>query len=202
MKTIIECGANNGNDTQWLLEQYQDSIIYAIEPTHELLIKHLWPKFSNNDRVKVIPFAIDIENSFKKFNINQLGHDVGGCSSLYEFNEIDPIWGNRTDFYFTHSYLVPTITLYDLCELYNIQQIDYLWIDTQGNDFNCLLSLKDKINNVISGKCEVGYNTDLYKANMNNIKYVKPWLEEHGFHVSVNPDVCRAECDLIFNKKY
>lgn len=196
MKTIIECGANRGLDTEKLLEKWSDSIVYAIEPTQELLRDHLYPKFNNNSRVRILPFAIDVENTFKNFNI--AGHYDWGCSSLYTFSEIDPIWGDRPDFKFTHSYYVPTITLWDICNIYKISVIDYLWIDTQGNDFKTLLSLKDKINNVVAGKCEVALKTELYKNTSNTIEIVKPWLEMYGFKVDITPDPVSAECDLHF----
>lgn len=198
MKTIIECGANRGIDTQRLLDTWADSVVYAIEPTHELLVEHLYPMFKNNPRVRVLPFAIDVENTFKAFNI--AGHHDWGCSSLYEFAPQDQRWIDREDFYFTHSYYVPTITLYDLCNLYNIQVIDYLWIDTQGNDFNTLLSLKDKIKDVMAGRCEVAYNTELYKGTNNKVELVVNWLKEHGFEVQVQPDYYQAECDIHFSR--
>ena len=197
MKTIIECGSNRGIDTEKLLETYPDSVVYAIEPTHELLFDHLYPKFRNNDRVKIFPFAIDVENRFQKFNI--AGHCDWGCSSLNTFTDgIDKIWRDRLDFKFTHSYNVPTITLFDFCELYNITTIDYLWIDTQGHDFKALLSLKNKIDNVVSGKCEVAMNIELYKNTFNTIDIVKPWLENKGFKVTAIADPIGAECDLHF----
>ena len=198
MKTIIEVGANNGNDTAGLLKKWEDSIIYAFEPTHELLEKYLWKKFENNGRVKILPFAIDIENTFKQFHI--AGQGDWGCSSLYEFSpDIHNKWKNRPDFKETHSYIIPTIRLDDFCKLYNIKTIDYLHIDAQGNDFNCLLSLGDMIDNVKEGQCEVAYNTELYSKTNNTYETVKTWLESKGFFVKNSP--FNHEIDLYFVKK-
>ena len=123
-----------------------------------------------------------------------------GCSSLYEFSDnISELWPGRPDFAKTHEYYVPTITLYDFCKLFKIENIDFLWIDTQGNDFNVLLSLGDKINCVKQGKCEVADKVELYK-NTNNLKEsVKLWLESKGFDVSV--DSYHYEADLNFVRK-
>ena len=99
-------------------------------------------------------FAVDIKNSFQTFNI--AGQWDWGCSSLYEFSDdIESKWPNRPDFKKTHSYTVPTITLYDFCNLYGIDKIDFLHIDAQGSDYNVLLSLKDKISIVKEGTIEV-----------------------------------------------
>ncbi len=198
-KTIIECGANRGTDTDHLLKKWDDSVVYAIEPTHELLYNYLYPKFKNNNRVKVFPFAVDIENGFKQFNI--AGQSDWGCSSLNSFtDEIENIWMDRPDFKMTHSYYVPTITLKSFCVLYNIDVIDYLWIDTQGHDYKVLTSLGDKIEHVVAGKCEVAMNIELYKNTQNTLKIVKPWLINRGFKVEIAPDATSAECDLHFSR--
>lgn len=204
MKTIIECGANNGSTTYQLLDMFkgEEVTLYAIEPTHELVSSQLYYKFGNNPNVRICQFAIDIENSFKKFNVasKMEGAADWGCSSLHEFSDnINETWPGRPDFVKTHEYFVPTITLYDFCNLFKIETIDYLWIDTQGNDFNVLLSLGDKINNVIAGKCEVSDNVELYK-NVNNKKEpVKLWLESKGFEVLIQS--YHYEADLDFKRK-
>lgn len=191
-KIKIEVGANSGNDTEVLASD--GSIVYAFEPTHELL-NVLWDKFKENPNVKILPFAVDTENGFATFNI--AGQSDWGCSSLHDFSGQ---W-ERFDFQVTHSYQVPKITLFDFCNLYNITKIDYLWVDAQGNDFNCLLSLKDKINLVVEGRCEVALTLELYKDTNNHINMVKPWLEGHGFTVEVHPDPISAEANLIFYRR-
>lgn len=200
-KIIIEIGANNGGDTGKLLNQFPNAIIYAFEPTHELLVNHLWPQFNNHERVRVIPFAVDVENGFKMFNI--AGQADWGCSSLYEFTDnIHELWPDRPDFKTTHKYLVPTITMYDFCNLYNINSIDYLHIDTQGNDLNCLKSLKDKISIVKQGRCEVANKVELYKNTGNTYKNVHKFLTENGFKVltAYEHDVATYEWDLFFHR--
>lgn len=203
VKTIIECGANNGSSTDELLKMFGGNVvIYAIEPTYELVGKFLYPKYFKDSRVKIFQCAIDIENSFKKFNVasKMVGAADWGCSSLYEFNEdIHEKWPNRPDFETTHSYLVPTMTLWNFCELYNIKEIDYLWIDTQGNDFNVLLSLGDKINTVKEGRCEVSENVELYKNSNNKRIDVQNWLKSKNFEIQLNYG--HYESDLIFTKK-
>lgn len=200
MKTIIEIGANRGTDTQRLLASNPDALIYAFEPTHELLVNCLWPLAEQNERLNVIPFAVDINNGFTKFKI--AGQSDWGCSSLYDFaDDIHTKWPDRSDFKKTHEYTVPTITMYDFCQLYGIDTIDYLHIDTQGNDFNCLLSFKDCIKNVKAGICEVAGKTELYKNTNNTYTNVRPWLIEQGFTVKDNGNPTDIhEIDLIFHR--
>lgn len=199
MNAVIEVGANSGQNTMELKEQYPDCIIYTFEPTHELLRDCLWPQYADDDRIRVIPFAVDINNGFRRFNI--AGHYDWGCSSFHDFTEqIEDQWGNRPDFKMTHSYYVPTIKLFDFCELYDITEIEYLWVDAQGHDFLCLQSLEDKISIVKKGKCEAALNVDLYQSVSNRAETITAWLNDLGFSTEVVPDKSGidAECDVHF----
>lgn len=201
MNTIkFDVGANTGVDTQTLASD--GSTVYAFEPTHELLYKHLWPLSFEMPNIIVVPFAVDIESSFKKFNV--AGHNDWGCSSLHEFSDdIRETWSNRDDFSTTHSYTVPTITLYDFINLYNIPTIDYLHVDAQGNDFNVLLSLKDKISIVKAGVVEAANNVNLYKNVSNNAGAIRNFLLLNGFEITSEypNDSIAAEINIHFVKK-
>ena len=194
-KIIVEVGANQGNDTFRLAED--GATVYAFEPTRELVQK-LCKKFDKYHNIKLLPFAIDTENGFKKFNV--AGQADWGCSSFYEFNDnLEKKWPGRPDFKFTHSYEVPTITLFDFCEMYKIEKIDYLWIDTQGNDFNVLKSLGSKIDIVKAGQCEAANTVELYKKTQNKADAVSKWLVEKGFEISRQDG--KEEVNIHFKRK-
>jgi FkbM family methyltransferase len=199
MKIKIEVGANRGTETKELASD--DSIVYAFEPTYELLAEYLWPLSYKNKNIRILPFAVDCENSFKKFNV--AGHWDWGCSSLYEFSDnLNETWPGRVDFSNTHSYIVPTITLYDFCELYKIDTIDFLHIDAQGNDFNVLKSLKDKISIVKEGVIEASKKVELYKNTNNKVDNIKEYLKLNGFEIineTIN-DAVEAEVNIYFKK--
>ena len=200
MKVKIEVGANTGRDTKILASD--GSIVYAFEPTWELISDYLWPMSYENPNIRIIPFAVDSECSFKTFNI--AGQSDWGCSSLFEFSDdLSTKWPGRDDFKKTHSYIVPTITLYDFCKLYNIEQIDYIHIDAQGNDFNVLKSLGDKISIVVEGNVEASNNVDLYKGIDNKSEDVRQYLIDNGFEIieeSAN-DYLSAEINIHFKRK-
>ncbi len=196
-KIYIEVGANKGTDTERFIND--DSIVICFEPSMELAYE-LWYKFKKNDNVIILPFAIDNDNGFKKFNI--AGTSNWGCSSLNDFNpNIHNIWLNRPDFNFTDNYTVPTITLYDFIKIYNIKEIEYLWIDAQGHDFNVLKSLKDKLNIVKRGRCEAAYDIALYDGVDNNYQNIINYLNDFDFTCEIEMDKSglNAECDIIFN---
>lgn len=198
-KIKFDVGANFGKDT---IEMAKDgSIVYAFEPTQELVATSLWNISRQIPNIRIIPFAVDIENSFKTFNI--AGQAGWGCSSLYEFSDdINEKWPNREDFKKTNSYLVPTITLCDFCNLYDIKSIDFLHIDAQGNDLNVLLSLKDKISIVKHGVIEAANNVELYKNTNNKAEVIREFLLNNGFHIinETSNDPLAAEINIEFIK--
>jgi FkbM family methyltransferase len=198
MKIIVEVGANQGKDTQrWLKDG--NNIVYAFEPTPELIL-HLKEKFKDNDRFNLIPAAVDIENSWKWFNI--AGNRDWGCSSLHEFNpNIEELWTDRPDFKVTDRCKVMTMRLDTFIENYKIEKIDYLWVDAQGNDFLALQSLGKYISIVNEGKCEAAFTVDLYSNTDNNVDTIRLWLEERGFECRVSPDKQKKEADIHFKRK-
>ena len=185
MRVCIEVGANQGTDTEVYAQQYD--IIYAFEPVKELTA-NLWEKFKDYSNVIIIPFAVDSTNGFKNFNVST-EYDWG-CSSLFEFSDnLKEDWVPNSDFWrgdFIHnySYQVPTITLYDFVTLYNIDQIDFLHIDAQGNDLNVLKSLKDKLNIVKSGTMECSCRMDLYKNTSNRVEDAIQFLNDNNFAIT------------------
>lgn len=197
-KIYIEVGSNSGSDTTRFISN--DSIVYCFEPAMELAFK-LWTQHKDNDNVVVIPFAIDTESSIKKFNV--AGINNWGCSSLNNFSpDIHTKWPNRPDFKFTHSYVVPTISLYDFVNVYKIDKIDYLWIDAQGHDFNVIKSLRDKLAIVKEGRCEAAYNVRLYDSIDNDHNHITEYLNRNGFSTTIEYDkskIC-AECDIHFKQ--
>lgn len=196
-KIYIEVGANLGSDT--INYANEDSLVYAFEPV-SVLAYDLINKFKNKN-VIVIPFAVDIENTIKKFNVSA-GSNLG-CSSLNNFNKnIHNEWYGRNDFHFTESYNVLTIRLDNFINIYNIKEIEYLHIDAQGNDFNVIKSLSNKINLVKAGKCEAAYAVNLYEEVDNYYENIIKYLEEHGFKTKIEMDKSgiNAECDIHFFK--
>jgi FkbM family methyltransferase len=197
MKTIFEVGANTGEDIQrYLLNE--ENIIYAFEPAPHLYFD-LIRRFKNEKRLHLLNAAVDVTNGFKKFNIAV----EQGCHSLHDFIEnVTQAWEGHNDLvHYDYIENMPCMRLDSFMNLYNIKKIDFLEIDTQGNDWNVLKSLGDRIDDVIEGKCEVAYNLSLYKAE-NDWKNVKNWLESKNFEVRLVPHPTEdKEIDLAFNRK-
>lgn len=196
MKTIIEVGGNQGQHTRLFVNP--DTRLFVFEPVQELYY-NLWNTYKHNSNVTIVPFAVDEDANIKKFNV--AGQKDWGCSSLNEFSDnLETNWPGRDDFKFTHSYNVMTIRLDTFCELYSIDEIDYLWIDAQGHDFKVIKSLGDSIRKVKEGRCEAALNVELYKNTNNQHQLITKYLHNYGFKTQIKPDTSRidAECDVIF----
>lgn len=196
MRTVIEVGANDGGNTRAFLDT-PDTAVYCFEPTVELQLI-LQQKFKKYENFHLIPAAVHIQNGFEYFNV--AGTSDWGCSSLYEFSEnLETIWPNRPDFHRTDRYKVMTLRLDTFFDLYNIGEVDYLWIDAQGSDFNVLKSLGSKISNIKQGKCEAAHQVELYKTKDNNAFEIKRYMEANGFDVWFEHP--HQEVDVHFRKK-
>ena len=196
---VIDCGAWDGSQTLSMLKQFPNSTFIVIEPVREMYERHLLPKLGNNPRVKILPMAVDGKTGFRKFNISNKHHFV---SSFFEFRTAESSeW--KYPLKFDQSYTVPTITLYDVCLLFNINRIEHLHMDTQGNDFVALKSLGDKIKLVETGVCEASYRLNLYEGADNGHETIKSWLNACDFDVSLKPHHMNKnnECDVHFRRK-
>ena len=197
MKTIVEVGANWGGDTKRFADE-SNNFVYAFEPTPELF-DHLCETFSPYSNVKILPFAVDEEEGEAVFNIAGTGD--WGCSSLYTFDpEIHEKWEGRPDFHFTNQVIVQKKRLDNFINENNIESIDYLWVDAQGNDFKVIKSLGDKIEIVKEGKCEGSYSVDLYVNTENNVNDIVEWLTVKGFKCKIVPDNVGKEADVHFRR--
>jgi FkbM family methyltransferase len=195
MKTYIEIGANRGTDSHRFITE--DSRLFCFEPAQELYYS-LWQQHKDKPNVMVLPFAVDIESGIKKFNV-QGAHDWG-CSSLHDYNDnLDNRWPDRVtnEFIFTHSYNVFTIRLDQFFLLYNITQVDYIWIDAQGNDFRILQSAGDMISIIKQGKCEAAGTCELYKNTDNTYENIYSYLTERNFKVGGNPDLYETDMEFL-----
>lgn len=179
MGVIIEVGANEGQDTVEFLKQGKPVYCFEPIPNHA---KNLWDRFGSDPNFHLMNMAIDLENGYRRFNIEERAD--WGCSSLHDVAPDNPNGINYT----RHLENMMCMRLDTFMDLYGITEIDYLHIDTQGNDFRVLQSLGDKIACVKEGAAEVAKARKYYAVDDNTVEVVKPWLEEKGFSVSVVDD--------------
>ena len=204
MKTLIEVGAFDGLDS--LNYHSNGYIVYTFEPKKDLF-KNLVDKTNHLTNYTVIPKAVSLIDGTTQFNICKLG----GASSILPFRaeaELNKVWPNRSDVHFSGvSYDVETTRLDTFIEEYSLQDriIDFIHIDAQGVDLDCLKSLGKYITNVVAGVVETvkDKNKSIYIGQDDNtLDNISKFLSLNGFkitHIESN-DVSDCEYNVYFEK--
>jgi len=196
---IFDIGANTGDDCFHYAET-PSNVVYAFEPTPFLLETCLYPKQKEN--YIVVPIAISDYDGEDDFYV--AGHDDWGCSSLHEFSEdLNKTWAGRTDFYVTEKIKVKVQRMDTFIQENNIDRIDYMHCDTQGNDLKVLQSFGEYINILKSGVVEACRQNPLYKNIDNTEASIVEFLELNNFIITdiVSNNGCPNEINILFEQK-
>jgi len=205
MKTLIEVGAFDGSDS--LNYHSNGYTVYTFEPKKDLF-NNLIEKTKHLTNYTVIPKAVSLNNGITKFNICK----SGGASSILPFrpeHELIQTWTeHRTDIHYSGvSYDVETIRLDTFIEQNNMQDtiIDFLHIDAQGVDLDCLKSVGKYIKNISAGVLEtvIDKNKSIYIGqDTNTLHNISEFLTLNGLkitHIESN-DKTQCEYNVYFEK--
>lgn len=190
-KHIFDVGAYNGLDGLALAVENKTILVHAFEANPKLIniIKNNKKKIEKYKKIKIKNYKL---NNFAVSNVEKiLSFNIAKnptTSSLLKFNKnIDKTWPGYRQPHCTVIKVVKVrgITLAKYCKQNRINSIDYLHIDTQGNDLKVLKSLKKKINIVKKGILEAAIDKKraLYQ-NGHTIKEVKIFLAKKNFLIS------------------
>jgi FkbM family methyltransferase len=200
-KVYFDVGANNGYTSVPVATRYQDTVVYAFEPTPEM-IQEIECKIIGFDNYILTKKAVSNYNGKARFNV--AGHSDWGCSSLLEFSEKSKTdWPGRTDFDVTREIEVDVIRLDSFIEEYGITKIDYLHIDTQGSDLKVLEGMGKYIDIVVEGGMEAAAKEDILYKGQNTQEQSIEFLENNGFEITniqIN-DEYHNEVNIYFRKK-
>jgi FkbM family methyltransferase len=205
MKTLIEVGAYDGSDS---LKYHESGYhVFTFEPKKDLFIR-LANRTRHLENYVVIPKAVSLNDGVTQFNI--CNH--GGASSILPFrseSELNETWSpERTDIHFSgRSYEVETTRLDTFIEQNKLQDrvIDFIHIDAQGVDLDCLKSLGKYIINVRAGVIETvkDKNKSIYIGQEENtLDHVSEFLSSNGFKINSveSNDSTQCEFNVFFEK--
>ncbi len=208
---IFDIGAYNGLDGIALALKNKDVMIHAFEANPELIKiikenKKKIEKFLNISikNYKILNLAVSDRRKLFQFNIAK----NPTVSSLNKFSKnLEKTWPGYREAHCTiiKKVKVKGITLNEYCTKNHIFKINYLHIDTQGNDLKVLQGLKKKIDIVERGVLEAAINKKnaLY-TNNHTVKDVKKFFNKKKFEIdkilSVNIDNSN-EKNIFFYKK-
>jgi len=191
-RVIFDVGANDGSSCAAFAEE-PGTIVYAFEPQPMPALQKLQAK---NPAYRVIPAAVS--DSCKQAEFHITGLMGGGCSSLNPLSGTIDLGKHTT---VTETINVPVITLASFLDQHpEIKSIDYLHIDTQGEDLRVLQGLGDYISIVRSGKVEAAIDGSvcLYK-NQATIGQLMSFLTLNGFEiVDMRTETVNFEVNIRF----
>ena len=210
---IIDVGAFNGIDGLALAINNPNFFIHAFEANSELIKlikenKKKIEKYKNQEikNYKINNFAVSNEIGESYFNIAK----NPTVSSLNKFtNNLDISWHEYKDQHFKYikKIKIKVITLEKYCLDNNINSIDYLHIDTQGNDLKVLKGLKKKLSILNQGVLEAAINKQksLYEGN-HTVEDVKKFLKDNNFNISkienIDKNIKNEKNIFFYNKKF
>tara|TARA_R110002012_G_scaffold87290_5_gene216011 strand:+ start:1184 stop:1990 length:807 start_codon:yes stop_codon:yes gene_type:complete len=134
---VLDVGANDGNYTAFYMDYSKQ--VYCFEP-HPNTSSKLIERFKNNNKIKVIPKGLS--DTKLKTVIYDYAQDNGSShASLYA--EV------ITDIHNSQMVEVPIEldTLNSVAQELNIEHINLLKIDTEGNEYKCLKGASELLNN-------------------------------------------------------
>ena len=138
---IIQIGANNGKDHVFdFIEKNQNSIELAVlvEPI-PFIIDELKSQYKNINNIIVENIAITQDEDLNSMDLYYLKDSNYEVSSFNKYHVINHKPNGST--YELDSLSVPCMTINKLMEKHNIQNLDYLFIDTEGLDVHIIASL-------------------------------------------------------------
>ena len=201
---MIEVGACDGSDS--LLYNRYGYSVYTFEP-HKEFYEALVKRTRGLSNYTVIPKAVSLVDGKTQFNVCKRG----GASSILPFRseeELAKTWVDRDDVHYSGiSYEVETTRLDTFIEEYHLENtiIDFLHIDAQGVDLDCLKSVGKYIGNVMAGVVETVKDNEksIYVGqDENTFENVDQFLTTNGFKISrvEGNDATQCEYNVFFEK--
>lgn len=138
---IVQIGTNTGNDhVLQLCKQLSFDQIFLVEPfsVHNQSIHKHYSSFSNYklDNIAIVPKSTENIDFYYTDNDGPAGHP----DKSYEVASIRPEHLVKHNYSYTslHKISVPALTMNEYFAKYNLQKIDYLFLDIEGIDFEVL----------------------------------------------------------------
>lgn len=167
---ILEAGAQFGEDTQWMSELWPTGTVHAFEPLPNSFLE-LKKVAATHNNIYVYPLALAEKAGLASFWVS------GGASSL-----LPPTPSFNQDYFHAdieHPITVECITLDDWASQNNINKIDFMWLDMEGNELNALkagLNILDTVQVIYT-------EVNLQPFWQGSVQYeeLKKFLEEKSF---------------------
>lgn len=168
---ILEAGAHYAQDTCWMAQTWPQGVIHAFEPT-PVNFKRVYQAAQTYPNIKCYTYALDYECGSKLF-YQDGDEDRGnqGANSLLAHKILQKSSNQPTR--------VECITIDAWAAQINVDHIDFMWLDMEGNELNALKGSLSILPHVKAIFTEVNFQEFWQGA----VQYdtLKNWLEYHNF---------------------
>jgi len=156
---IIEAGTYDGKHSAAFANDFPNSKIYGFEPIDELYNRtiNLTKRFHN---ISIEKKALGSSNRKSDINISKLNGNTWASSSLLEPKEHLTV---HTNISFSEKEQVEVIVLDDWCSENNVSKVDFIWLDTQGSEWDIINSSPNIVSKTKYIYCEVSLK-QMYKG--------------------------------------
>jgi len=139
-KTVFDIGTYHGNFVDLLLSKNNDLNVHCFEPTADTF-RFLSEKYKEKKNIVLNNVAVSNYKGESEFNINSYSETNSLLESSTLNNDIDQLTANIS------KQKVNIISLTEYIENYNIDEVDLIKIDSQGNTYYIIEGLRDKLLN-------------------------------------------------------
>jgi FkbM family methyltransferase len=198
---LFDIGANLGQSTKNFIEFFPNATIYSFEPANASFTE-LQKLFNKRDKVKCFNIALSNENGNLNFFINKK-NPFSTMNSLLKEEKLD----KSNDYEIQN---VETQTLDFFCKNKNINHINYLKVDTEGNDLSVLKGAEKMLANSSIDIIQVEVGMNPTNKFHNSFDEVKQYLQEYKYflfgiydqsHEWVEQKPILRRCDALFISK-
>jgi FkbM family methyltransferase len=173
--TIVEAGAHNGLDTLRLSRLFSRGTIHAFEPVPTLFAR-LKRRTKDSANVRTYNAALGARSGHATLHLSS-GRSDGSSSLLRPTGHLRV----HPRVIFAASLQVPCVSLDDWARQHGIANVDLLWLDLQGLEFDVLSASSQVLRTVKAIYTEVSLK-EMYEGSCLYPDY-RRWLEGHGFNV-------------------
>jgi FkbM family methyltransferase len=147
---LFDVGANKGSYTELLIANYPDSRIYSFEPNVNSF-KHLKERLQDS---KVEIFNIGFGEESCTTHLFSYGNDVASAHASIYSGVLTEIHKEEN----IERMEIKIETIDDFCRNNKIDGIDFLKIDTEGNEYKALLGAKKMLSNDVITVIQFEFN--------------------------------------------
>ena len=185
VNVVFDVGANKGQSIRLFQKWFPESKIYSFEPNPKLFSK-LENKHKKNKKTTLFKFALSNENGIKTFNENAFDSsstlETVNANSTY-LQKKSRLLGIPTRALIVNTYPVTVRKLSDVIKELNITSIDFIKIDVEGHELQCLKGLFDGLNAEVKCIQIEAQSHDLY-LNNDTLTEIYDLMKRNGFDQS------------------